>query len=113
MRETPPAPSHLDDTAAQYWNEFWPIADDTITHAHAHLVERYCVAYAIWVQTSQTINRAGLLARGPKNSIRVNPLIAVRDRATAAMMALEPLLGLLPKLKPASNNGTRGNCATR
>lgn len=94
----PPCPKHLDKEARQEWKrmaaELEPLG--ILTNLDKAVFANYCDAYSQWAQASRTLQKSGLLIKGPLGNPVVNPLFRIVTIAKDQMMRCLIEMGMTP-----------------
>ena len=93
----PEPPAHLTAEQRERWQDIvGSLPVELLSRADNQVLERMAVAWATFRQTTDLINKAGLLTRGQNGEPVRNPLLAVRKLACMEMEACSHALGLSP-----------------
>jgi P27 family predicted phage terminase small subunit len=92
----PEAPTGLSAPARAVWDAVLPELSDRLTRRDANQLAAYCEAVALHAEAQRIVRTAGLLIKGPDGAARVNPAVAVAERAARTMLAWAREFGLTP-----------------
>jgi P27 family predicted phage terminase small subunit len=93
----PPPPEYLTKAQAACWNEVVvSLPTHVLKRADQSVVERCAIAWAMFREAADFINRSGLLTRAENGRLRRNPMIPVRVHAARELAAAGAELGLSP-----------------
>ena len=94
----PCPPDHLDKTAIQLWNVLAPQLHKLglLTNIDVHTFGEYCVYQGLFIDCCEILKNEGLLSTAKNGHKYQNPVLGIRNKASAKLKTLSQHFGLSP-----------------